>query len=327
LVFVPYAFKGKRLSRQSKHISKHKTISIKKVVAMGLSGRLLQIIVSGVIIFAMVAAATTNVKPGCPSKCGDVDIPFPFGLNEACYLGKRFNITCHSGIPKIGTLNVTSISIENHELHVSNFVAHNCYNRLGQIVTTNEALLWAGKMFTISNSKNKFIVLGCDTLAYLRGYQNGEYYWMGCASLCYSLRNVDNGSCSGVGCCEIGFPDGLKDISVEVKSINYNRTKIWDFNPCDYAFVVEKGKFNFSSNYLRDLRNNEVPLVFDWAVGNETCKEARNKPNFACQDKNSECFEPQNRQGYRCMCNQGYKGNPYLDGGCQGTYYIYIYKA
>jgi hypothetical protein len=112
---------------------------------------------------------------------------------------------------------------------------------------------------------------------------------------------------------------------VEVRSF-YNHFNISDFNLCGYAFAVEKGKFNFSSDYLWDLPNERVPLVFDWAVGNETCKEARNKPNFTSQDKNSECFDLQNRQGYRCMCKQGYKGNPYLNGGCQGMYYIYIYK-
>jgi len=59
------------------------------------------LIVSGVIIFAMVAAATTNTKPGCPSKYGDVEIPFPFGLNEieACYLNESFYIFCDFGIP------------------------------------------------------------------------------------------------------------------------------------------------------------------------------------------------------------------------------------
>jgi hypothetical protein len=175
-------------------------------------------------------------------------------------------------------------------------------------------------VYTLSNSKNKFTVLGCDTHAYLSGNQNGEWYSIGCSSQCPSLKNVVNGSCSGVGCCEVGFPDGLQNITVEVNSFN-NHTKVWNFNPCGYAFVVEKEKFNFSVDNLKDLRPNKtVPLVVDWAVGNLTCDEARNKPNFACQE-NSECLDPQNRQGYRCNCKQGYQGNPYLHGGCQGTYY------
>jgi hypothetical protein len=298
---------------------------------MGLSGRLLQIIVSGVIIFAILAAAaTTNAKPGCPNKCGDVEIPFPFGLNEteACYLnGQNFDIFCDSGRPMIGNMPVLNISIETHELHVLNTVVRDCYNQSGQRISNNTKRLSAAQ-FTISNTKNQFTVLGCDTEAYLGGYQNREWYWLGCSSLCPSLSNVVNNSCSGVGCCEVGFPDGLKDISVQVQSF-HNHSKVLDFNPCGYAFVVEKDKSNFSSDILRNLTKKRVPLVFDWSIGNETCKEARNKSNFACQDKNSECFDPQNREGYRCMCKQGYKGNPYLYGGCEGTYllYIYIYKG
>jgi hypothetical protein len=144
LVFVPYAFKGKSLSRTIKAYLNTKYL-LKKVVAMGLSGKLLQIIVPGVIIFAMVAAAgttATNAKPGCTSKCGDVEIPFPFGLTdqiEACYLDKSFDITCVSGIPIIGDLPVTSISIETYELHVSNYVAQDRYiNWPGQHVTNNK---------------------------------------------------------------------------------------------------------------------------------------------------------------------------------------------
>jgi hypothetical protein len=296
---------------------------------MGICGKLLQIIVAGfVIIFAIVAAATasTVAKPGCLSRCGDVEIPYPFGMTEDCYLDENFNITCDSGIPKVGAVTVTNISIETHELHVLNFVANDSYLPGGVRINGYYASLWTAQ-FTISNSKNKFIVIGCDTYAYLSGYQNGELYTIGCSSQCPSLRNVIDGSCSGVGCCELEFPDGLKDIDVVVTSF-HNYTNISDFNSCGYAFVVEKGEFNFSSSYLKaGLPSMQVPLVLDWVAGNETCEEAHKKPSFACQDKNSECLDDLQTswQGYRCKCKQGYQGNPYLDGGCKGI--IHIYKA
>ena len=301
---------------------------------MGSSGKLLQIIVlpGVVIIFAFVAAAAAAAaavaavaiamaKPGCPSKCGDVEIPFPFGLTGACYLDEDFNISCSSGKPLIGNIPVSSISIENHELHVMNLVAQDCYQRDGRRDRRNGTTLRSSQ-FTISNTKNKFTVLGCDTQAYLHGVQNGENYSIGCSSECPSLSNVDNGSCSGVGCCEVGFPDGLKNFRVRVRSF-HNHTKVWNFNPCGYAFVVEKGEFNFSAHYLNNLTHERVPMVIDWTIGNQTCDNARKKPKFACK-QNSECLDDlQTSQGYHCKCRQGYQGNPYLEGGCQGIIFIF----
>jgi hypothetical protein len=102
----------------------------------------------------------------------------------------------------------------------------------------------------------------------------------------------------------VGFPDGLKNINVQVKSFN-NYTKVWNFNPADMLFVVEKGKFNFSTDYLKNLTNERVPLVLDWTVGNQTCDNARKTPKFACKE-NSECLDLQTSRGYRCKCKQVY---------------------
>jgi hypothetical protein len=296
---------------------------------MGFSGKRWKIIVPGVLImFAIVtaAAAATMAKHDCPSECGGVEIPYPFGLKEHCYRDKSFHINCLTGKPRTGDVPVRSISIKTHELHAALQPARDCYKRDGGQVSRKKDSTRSlrAPQYTISSSNNKFTIIGCDTVGYLRGYQNGEKYSIGCSSQCPSLKNVVNGSCSGVGCCEIGFPDGLNNITMEVYSWN-NHSQVWKFNPCGYAFVMEKGEFNFSTRYLKDPLNEDLPLVFEWAVGNLTCEEARNKEDFACQ-KNSECLDPKTRKGYRCKCKQGYKGNPYLDGGCQGTYVLYIHK-
>jgi hypothetical protein len=105
---------------------------------MGLRGKFLQIIAvlpGVIIIFAIVAvaaAATTATipKPDCPSKCGDVEVPFPFGFTKGCYLDESFNITCDSGKPKTGNVTVTNISIDTYELYVLTDVAQDCYQKL-----------------------------------------------------------------------------------------------------------------------------------------------------------------------------------------------------
>nr|POF09522.1 wall-associated receptor kinase 1 [Quercus suber] len=59
-----------------------------------------------------------------------------------------------------------------------------------------------------------------------------------------------------------------------------------------------------------------MPLVLDWAIGTETCKDVVNKSSYTCGG-NSTCIDSANRSGYRCKCMKGYHGNPYLHLGCQ----------
>ena len=154
--------------------------------------------------------------------------------------------------------------------------------------------------------------------AHLYGYQpDNEFYSTGCSSQCESTRYIVDGSCSGVACCELDLPIGLRNITITSNSF-YNHTKVWSFNPCGHAFIIKNGTFTFSVDSLRSLRDKkEMPMVFDWAIGNETCKDVENKSSYICGG-NSKCIDSNNGSGYRCKCNDGYHGNPYLPHGCQG---------
>ena len=58
------------------------------------------------------------------------------------------------------------------------------------------------------------------------------------------------------------IPQDLTDINFKASSFNDNHTKVWDFNPCSFAFIIREDKFNFFSDYLISLRNNEtLPMV------------------------------------------------------------------
>ena len=62
---------------------------------------LMQISLIGVIISTIVATTAAEAalaKPGCDYMCGDVKIPFPFGLTDGCYLNKNFHITCEDKV-------------------------------------------------------------------------------------------------------------------------------------------------------------------------------------------------------------------------------------
>jgi hypothetical protein len=91
--------------------------------------------------------------------------------------------------------------------------------------------------------------------------------------------------------------------------------------------VMEKAAFSFNTSYVKsrgfnDTYKGRVPVVLNWRVEPETCKEAqKNMNSYACVSMDSECVDTTRgkEKGYRCSCSNGYRGNPYIMTGCQGS--------
>ena len=162
----------------------------------------------------------------------------------------------------------------------------------------------------------------------------------------YVLKSVTwlRGSCSGIGCCQTAIPKGVKDFSINVTSYSLERRKqmrkklnvyhridesLWDFNPCNYAFLVEDGTYNFSARDLQDFGNRSkmTPVVLNWAIGNQNCSEAiKDHKSYACTSKDNRtiCHDSENGPGYWCSCSEGFIGNPYILDGCEGYHINFI---
>ncbi|KAM1213105.1 hypothetical protein PS2_004560 [Malus domestica] len=261
--------------------------------------------------------------PGCPDHCGNLTIPYPFGIGDGCYLQSRFNITCDNSTQQPTTrlmtsnVEITNISLYDGELQILQFAARDCYGAQGNLTARNSSRLRVPPPYTISETKNVFVAVGCDTYAFFTGHRGEQKYTTGCMSICDNLDNAidQQDTCSGVGCCQTKIPSGLKNQTVTLRSFN-NHTAVWDFNPCSYAFLVQEGEFNFNSTSFRELNDTtRVPAILDWEIGNELCDiAAKNESTSACK-ANSSCHN--RSSGYICRCRPGYEGNPYLPDGCQ----------
>ncbi|KAG6624345.1 hypothetical protein CIPAW_16G020000 [Carya illinoinensis] len=291
---------------------------------------LLQVIIMtwviGVILISQMAAsaavaAAPMAKPNCPDRCGDVEIPYPFGTSKGCYLDQNYFINCTNDSsgktrrPMYENVFLLNISLEGH-FEFSGYPASECYNKSGTLM--DEMFYFVTTFGSISYTQNVFVAVGCDTIAYLNATQNDGTFSMGCMSVCQDTNDVANGSCSGIGCCQVEIPKGLRNFSFQARSFSRHKG-VWKFNPCSYAFVVKKDTFRFSTKYLHglDMDDSTFPImVMDWGIRDETCEFARAKSDILCGE-NSTCYDPDNGYGYRCRCNPGYGGNPYLPDGCQ----------
>ncbi|KAF8024973.1 hypothetical protein BT93_F1967 [Corymbia citriodora subsp. variegata] len=139
-----------------------------------------------------------------------------------------------------------------------------------------------------------------------------------CLSLCESISDVINRSCSGIGCCETSIPRDAYGYNISVTSYK-NHSRVMEFNLCRYAFVAQDGFFSFSTDDLHKSPFNMAPTIVDWLIPNETCDDAKkNKTTYMCQE-NSNRTDAENGNGYQCHClePEGFQGNPYLQNGCQ----------
>lgn len=271
------------------------------------------------------SSAAVDTKPGCPSNCGNVTVPYPFGIGLGCYMATGFDVTCNSSYDPpllfLGTSNLQVQQISLTNLRIRNSVSYNCYNQAGALIGRSSSWINLGRLPFYFSTTNKFTVIGCDTLALISGSQ-GLSYTGGCISLCSNKETVINGSCSGIGCCQTAVPRGLKRFQSNIGNLN-NHTLTWQYNPCSYAFLVDQDRYTFETSDLADPNFlstiTSLPVVLDWVVGNQTCEEARKDSSaYVCQ-ANSECYDSESGSGYQCRCSQGYQGNPYLIPGCQGT--------
>lgn len=187
-------------------------------------------------------AALTTVA-GCPSKCGDVDIPLPFGIGDHC-AWEGFDVVCNESFspprPHTGNIEIKEISVEAGEMRVYTPVADQCYNSSSTSAPGFGASLELTAPFLLAQS-NEFTAIGCNTVAFLDGMNNGSYS-TGCITTCGSVEAAahDGEPCTGLGCCQVpSIPPNLTTLHISWNDQGFlNFTPIG--TPCSYAFVAQK---------------------------------------------------------------------------------------
>jgi hypothetical protein len=274
-------------------------------------------------------------------------------VEPGCYhAAGGFNLTCRQqGDPPSpglflgdGTVQVTDISVPSGTVRIKSRrmeFGQGPYSR-GRITTGS--VTWGGGLpeggqFFLSESTGMVLVIGCNIQVDVHATDVGRYYRLvgSCTAVCPMLSGLNpyssvlpypylpNGSCGGLGCCEANIILGYSfyRIQIQNRSISSSSYATSLRNAGIYIIDRDSSTYNIDTSSLR--LDGGPPVTMDWVISGAQCPTT-NKSAAECRSANSFCLDyvtHVGHRGYRCHCSYGYQGNPYVLGGCQGTYCIY----
>jgi hypothetical protein len=270
--------------------------------------------------------STNLAKRGCDSRCGDLIVPYPFGIgnNSECYINEGFRIYCNTSLnPPKATIdavfyNGTDViykrsynsikSISDSTIRLSNQLASKCCSPNGTIDYIPMGMRFDTRPYSLSKV-NKFTAIGCDGSAFLlkmfklsRILSYGDSS-SGCMVFCSAVVAPGEfsvagefpvaGECTGNGCCQSPIAHGITSYKILL-----DNSSLYDdfvckgiFNPCTYAFVGEENVFKFKG--VADLNDtNFIERI-----------EATVPIVLEWAIGNLSCSEAKATDGYACKSN------------------------
>ncbi|KAG6716964.1 hypothetical protein I3842_04G074100 [Carya illinoinensis] len=212
--------------------------------------RMLMLVIMSSVLNAF-AQALNVINSSCSEYCGNVSIPYPFGIENGCYVGNWFEIVCRSsndsynfGFPKpylkILDLEVLEVDIvSTSTISVNYYIFSSCTN--GMNSKKNQEL--EKSPFDFSAGNNGFIAMGCNNSASMWSiFPDDSVSYGGCKSPCDRAPFTKGSHCNTTNCCQTTLSSYLKAFSTTIEpklsSSPYNGS-----SECKYAFLVDQNWF------------------------------------------------------------------------------------
>ena len=278
------------------------------------------------VAYGLAEGAPPIAKHNCRDRCGNVSIPYPFGIGSNCFMHKTYEIVCNeSGVAAAAIAFLPSIQVEVLEIRLIDpfnidedplsepglirvmmpIFSSNCPNKSS--VAERDGVVDISKTpFFFSSYGNIFVSVGCNNKATMVGHDSTVFF--GCKTDCNNQKL--RGKCTGFDCCQTTVPSdgtsGIQRLNVTLESTTNN------MNTCTHAFLAEtqwlESNKTDPSNDVQYL--DYVPVALAWtSIINLTFAEARRRNMYLYTTSAGASY-------YYCL--GGYEGNPSLSMGCQG---------
>jgi len=260
-------------------------------------------------------------KPNCSDHCGNISIPYPFGIGKDCYMEESFDVECNeTSNPPRAILRSIKMELVNFTIGRGAVVKGPVISRSVESLGRQEVLPLNLEGTPFTPYYNYFIAVGCNTRASL-WTKNGSTEHVGCDSICSngsSISNIqlENGACSGKDCCQgMYWPPSLQVFNstfelIEGKQGSDGRKVL--------AFLADMNWFDSKMKNPQEINKlpSTVPMSLGWILNN-------NSWTYNKDTMDDNCYVMQinsttNMTAGRCSCSEGYEGNPYLQ--CRGNF-------
>ena len=266
-------------------------------------------------------APPSMAKLGCDDHCGNISIPYPFGIWKRCYHNiEWFSINCdNSSNPPKPFLNhsklnleVLNIDIYRKRVTVNSPIPSNCGNgseqdpSAGSSSTSTSTGNWRssdlrGSPF-LYPADNDLMAVGCVNVLLTDGDGNRK---AGCTSFCNDNAITAKDCSFGINCCSTQVGELLDVYSLSTTAVSSTAGRV---GRCTSAFLAYNctPSYNNISQIINAVGGDAkyTPLELYWLF-----PEPLN--SSGCSD---ETFYTswRNYSNYYCVCDQIEEGNPYL---------------
>ncbi|KAD5960549.1 hypothetical protein E3N88_12021 [Mikania micrantha] len=188
-------------------------------------------------------------KPGCSDTCGNLRIPYPFGIGADCSVNKWYIIVCNSLTPYLSALSdleVLDINSADQTITINAPKISTCQNPIQNNRQTMSINLDMSP-YLFSKPHNKFVFEGCGNAVMM---DDVSHVFTGCSANCNNDSGRVRNSCFGIGCCQTSIPHYLKSYNISITNDG----------ACGSAFLVDE------NSYVEGDNSSYVPVSLLWTL-------------------------------------------------------------